>query len=126
MKKILISIIICLLLVGCGNSSEKQKVTIHNLPNTNRDQIATILESGNYVIVDVRNPDEYNESHIKGAVNIPVDAIDESVRLDKDKRILVYCKSGKRSSQAFNKLTELGYNVYDMGAMNDIDYLGIE
>ena len=126
MKKILISIIICLLLVGCGNSSPKQKVTIHNLPNINRDEIVTILESGNYTIVDVRNPDEYNESHIKGAVNIPVDAIDESVRLDKDKRVLVYCKSGKRSMQAFNKLTELGYNVYDMGAMKDIDYLDIE
>ena len=118
MKKILISIIICLLLVGCGNSSQKQKVTIHSLPNINRDEIVTIL--------DVRNPDEYNESHIKGAVNIPVDAIDESVRLDKDKRVLVYCKSGKRSMQAFNKLTELGYNVYDMGAMKDIDYLDIE
>ena len=74
------------------------------------------------VIVDVRTIDEYNELHIRGAICIPVDTIDESVRdylPDSDQLILVYCRSGNRSRQASAKLAALGYtNVYEFGGIN--------
>ncbi len=121
MKKILIVLSI-LLLVGCG-SQEKEPITVHSLQNNNIDSLAIIIESGNYIIVDVREKEEYDESHLKGAINIPYDTIDEKVDLDKTKKILVYCKSGKRSSIAYTTLTNLGYDVYDLGAYSNIDYL---
>ena len=49
------------------------------------------------------------------------DEIDEKVKLDKTKKIYVYCKSGKRSQIAYEKLKALGYEVKDLGAYNTID-----
>jgi len=119
MKRLLIIVLLVLLLVGCGK--EKGKVTVHSLPNVDIDEMAVIIESGNYIIVDVRTKEEYDESHIKGAINIPYDTIDENTDLDKTKKIMVYCKSGVRSNKAYNTLISLGYDAYDMGAFSDID-----
>ena len=105
MKKIFL-VIITILLVGCTNSKDKE--------------INEIIAGNNYIILDVRTPDEYNQSHIKDAINIPYDSIDENIELDKSKKIMVYCKSGKRSNIAYNTLTNLGYDVYDMGAFESI------
>ena len=121
MKKFLIILISLFLLVGCGNKYENRKPTIHTLENTNDGDMKAIFESGNYIIVDVRTPEEYDESHIKSAINIPYDAIDENINLDKSKTIMVYCKSGKRSAIAAETLIKLGYKVYDMGAYNSIN-----
>lgn len=79
------------------------------------------MKEKEYVIVDVRTKEEYNESHIKDAINIPYDEIDENIEIDKDKVIFVYCKSGNRSGIAYNTLKSLGYTVYDLGAFNNID-----
>ena len=111
MKKILCSLLIItmvILLVGC--SGEKEMSSLDK-----------ILKENNYIIVDVRTQEEYDTSHVKGAVNIPYDEIDENVELDKSKTILVYCKSGGRSSIAYNTLKELGYDVMDLGAFDSID-----
>ena len=75
----------------------------------------------NYEIIDVRTSSEYATGHVKGAINIPYDEIDENTKLDKNKTILVYCKSGKRSSIAFETLKKLGFKVYDLGAYETID-----
>ncbi len=107
MKKILI-ILTVLLIAGCGNKKETP---------TKLDQI---LETNNYQIVDVRTKEEYEEGHVKGAINIPYDTINENTKLDKNKTIMVYCKSGKRSAIAYNTLKELGYDVYDLGAYDSI------
>ena len=74
-----------------------------------------------YLILDVRTKEEYDESHVKDAVNIPYDLIDESTDIDKNFIIFVYCKSGKRADIAKEKLESLGYNVYNLGGINDID-----
>lgn len=69
-------------------------------------------------IVDVRTPEEYVVSHLKGAQNICVTSDDfkEKVKkLDKNKPVYLYCKSGGRSSRAAKKLKEMGFTkVYDM------------
>lgn len=80
-----------------------------------------IMQKTKHIILDVRTEEEYNEVHIAGAINIPVDEIDENINLDKNKLIFVYCRSGNRSSIASKKLEDLGYKTYDLGSIYDIE-----
>lgn len=75
------------------------------------------------VIVDVRTPAEYKDGHIKNAINVPLDEIDEmnqpKALPDKNAEILVYCHSGRRSKLASDKLVAQGYTgIYDFGGIN--------
>ncbi|MBF0926939.1 MAG: rhodanese-like domain-containing protein [Clostridiales bacterium] len=86
------------------------------------DDIVKIMnENKNYVIVDVRTPDEYKEGHIPNAINIPNETINETVYdklQDKNQLILIYCRSGSRSRQAAYKMQKLGYtNLVDFGGI---------
>lgn len=85
-----------------------------------------MMDQGNVSIVDVRTPQEYSEGHIPGAVNVPNEKIEktEPEQLkDKDAVLLVYCRSGRRSKEAADKLIELGYTqVYDFGGIIDWTY----
>lgn len=75
-----------------------------------------------YIILDVRTPDEYAEGHIPGAIcishdSIPTDDIPELP--DKDQLIMVYCRSGRRSKLAAEQLVAQGYtNVVEFGGIN--------
>lgn len=121
MKKIII-LLICILslsiITGCENSEVETKEIVGSV-NTMKD----VMEKNNYIILDVRTKEEYEEGHVKDSINIPYDEIDENVDLDKDKTIMVYCKSGKRSSIAYSTLKDLGYDVLDLGAY---DTIGLE
>ncbi|MBF0979041.1 MAG: rhodanese-like domain-containing protein [Clostridiales bacterium] len=86
------------------------------------DDIVKIMEENKeYVIVDVRTPDEYKEGHIPNAINIPNETINETVYnklKDKNQLILIYCRSGSRSRQAAYKMQKLGYtNLVDFGGI---------
>ncbi len=83
------------------------------------NNIQDIIKENNYIIVDVRTPEEYNEGHLKDALNIPVDEIEENI-FDKSKTIIVYCRSGNRSKTAYDSLTKMGYKAYDLGAYDKI------
>ena len=80
------------------------------------------LDDG-HVIIDVRRPEEYAAGHIPGAVLLPNESIGAekpSLLPDNDQIILVYCRSGRRSKQAADKLVALGYTrVYDFGGILD-------
>lgn len=108
-KIFLICFIILIILCGCNREEEKE------------ESLQEIIQEEKAILVDVRTKEEYEESHIKDAINIPYDEIDEKVKLDKTKKIYVYCKSGKRSQIAYEKLKALGYEVKDLGAYNTID-----
>ena len=76
------------------------------------------------LIVDVRTPEEYKESHLKNAINIPVDEIEtrfaDEVTSDKDQKVFVYCKSGVRAINAMETLKNLGYyKIYSIGGIQD-------
>lgn len=79
-----------------------------------------------YIILDVRTQQEYDESHIENAILIPYTEIleqAETILTDKNQKILVYCRSGKRSQIATKQLISLGYtNVYDFGGIIDWPY----
>jgi phage shock protein E len=76
-------------------------------------------------IIDVRTPEEFSSGHIEGAINIPVDQIGQGVQsikgLKKESPILVYCRSGRRSSMARVTLEQQGYkNILDGGGMETL------
>ena len=108
-KRKVLFICLIVLFILCGCEEEKEK--------TLRERI----EEEKAIIVDVRTKEEYEESHIKGAINIPYDEIDEDVELDKNKKIYVYCKSGTRSGIAYETLKDLGYEVENLGAYQTIN-----
>lgn len=61
-------------------------------------------------IVDVRDPEEFAEGHIPGAINCPLkDFALQSAMIDKKKKVVVYCNAGGRSYKAYRKLMRLGY-----------------
>lgn len=83
-------------------------------------------EREDYIILDVRTQEEFDEAHIDGAILIPdyeIAAKAESVLKDKDQLILVYCRSGRRSKNAADELVKLGYtNVKEFGGIIDWPY----
>ena len=80
----------------------------------------------NYIILDVRRPDEYAKGRIPGAINVPNEEIgtaEISKLPDKSQLILVYCRSGRRSKETAGKLAKLGYtNIVEFGGI--LDYKG--
>ncbi len=89
-----------------------------------QDEVVEMMEQNeNYVILDVRTVEEYEEGHIPNAICIPNETIgtEEIKELpDKNQLILVYCRSGNRSKQASEKLVALGYaNVFEFGGIID-------
>lgn len=121
MKRLLTIILVLIMLCGCANQKEDNNTAKGNDLVLNADKIQEIMSEGEYIIVDVRTEKEYNQSHIKEAINIPYDEIDENVELDKEKNIFVYCYSGGRSAIARKTLENLGYQVYDLGAFESIN-----
>jgi rhodanese-related sulfurtransferase len=76
----------------------------------------------NHLILDVRSEEEYITGHADGAILFPLDTINAqraaAVIPSLDTFLLVYCRSGRRSQQAVQLLTELGYsNAYDIGSL---------
>lgn len=78
------------------------------------------------LILDVRTEEEYAAGHIPDAVLIPHDEIADRAEeelTDKERLILVYCRSGNRSKAASETLAELGYtNIREFGGINTWPY----
>lgn len=86
-----------------------------------------IMDSGEeYILLDVRTKEEFDDAHIEGAILIPDFEIEERAETelpDKDALILVYCRSGRRSKNAASILAALGYtNVKEFGGINNWAY----
>ncbi|MCI8574896.1 MAG: rhodanese-like domain-containing protein [Bacilli bacterium] len=105
MKKVFIIFLCTFLFCGCETKAEYHK----------------LMEEFDYVIVDVRTSEEYLEEHVKDAINIPYDILEDNINISKEKMIFVYCYSGGRSKIAYETLTKMGYKVYDLGAISKID-----
>ncbi|WP_461204284.1 rhodanese-like domain-containing protein [Clostridium sp. DL1XJH146] len=85
-----------------------------------------LIDTQDVLIIDVRTQEEYEEGYIQGAILLTLDTIDtkaDEILKDKNKTILVYCRSGNRSKEASQKLIEMGYtNIYDFGGINTWEY----
>lgn len=109
-------ILISIFLVGCSSTNT---FSYEKIDSEKALEIMNNVDS--YQIIDVRSREEYGEGHIENAFNIPYDEINELIDIDKNTVLFVYCKSGTRSKIAAEKLLDLGYEVYDLGAYESID-----
>ena len=110
MKKILTCLLAALgLTTACGQQ---------NYENTAVTGFSELLESPNVVLLDVRTAAEYAEGHIEGAVNIDQGQSDFMAKakaaLSVDKKIAVYCRSGRRSANAAGRLAAEGYQCVNL------------
>lgn len=144
MKKILCInlLMICILFTACGNDSSigiiggadgPTKIAVSEkgeramYEQITQEEAKNIMDSGEeYILLDVREQDEFDEGHIPGAILIPYTKIDEKAEImfkDKDKLILVYCRSGRRSKIAAESLAAFGFtNVKEFGGIIDWPY----
>lgn len=132
MKKIVFALLFTLFLTSCTASSnandtakitesETQKITYRQISML---QAVNMMESErDYIILDVRTPEEFAEKRIPNAINVPNESIGEGEIPElpnKNQLILVYCRSGRRSKEAAEKLCKLGYtNVVEFGGIID-------
>ncbi len=78
------------------------------------DQAATALEHG-AVFIDVREPAEYVEGHLPGAVNLPMGQLmDRTSEIDPTRPVHVVCASGNRSSAMTDALTAAGFDAINV------------
>ena len=89
-----------------------------SINQVNSDELLDFIDINNAVLVDVRTNDEYNSGYIENSINIDYfsDDFSENVeKLDKNTTIVLYCRSGKRSSKSANKLSKLGFKeIYNL------------
>ena len=139
---IFLSVFICTILTACGVNksmgiiggadgptailvSEKGEKAMYQ--QITPEEAKKIMDSKeDFVILDVREADEFESGHISGAILIPYTEIflkAEEMIPDKNKQILVYCRSGRRSKIAAESLAKLGYtNIKEFGGINQWPY----
>ena len=110
MKKMLTLLLAALgLTTACGQD---------NYENTDVQGFSELVADTNVVVLDVRTAAEFTEGHIKGAVLIDQGQSDfvekAKATLPIDKKIAIYCRSGRRSANAAGKLAEVGYKCVNL------------
>ena len=88
-----------------------------NVPSISSKESMELLSDKNYEFLDVRTASEYASGHIPNSLHIPLQEIQGRIsELEniKDKNIIVYCRSGARSSMASKSLLKNGYNVLNL------------
>ena len=106
---------------GCAGTNNSQTNTYRQI--TMDEAVNMMAQETSYTILDVRRPDEFAAWHIPNAINVPNESIGTSdipELPDKDQLIMVYCRSGRRSKEASEKLVKLGYtNIVEFGGILD-------
>ena len=125
MKKLVFLFLAVMMLTACGQDKENDQGAVY--VNITAEEAKRIMDTEEgYIILDVREQDEYDAGHIPGAILIPYTQIAEKANEmlpDKEQLILVYCRSGRRSKIAAEALAELGYtNIKEFGGILDWPY----
>ena len=118
------ALVLVLCLTGCnaGISKESTTTVMTGYKQISQDEAKEMMaRDDGHIIVDVRRQDEYDAGHIPGAILIPNESIEKERPKelpDLDQIILVYCRSGRRSKEASEKLAKMGYtNIYEFGGI---------
>ena len=144
MRKLLCitSIMLCIFLTACGNDNDVSVIGEADGPTSiyvaekgekamyqqiTAEEAKNIMDSEEeYILLDVRVQEEFDEGLIAGATLLPYTEIEskaETILPYKDKQILVYCRSGRRSKIAAESLAKLGYtNIKEFGGIIDWPY----
>lgn len=111
---IIFGLTLTLFFIGCKDKSTAQEINVI----TPQEVYNAVFNTEGTQLVDVRTKEEFGEGHIKAAQNICVtdsDFKEKVAKLDKEKPVYVYCRSGKRSARAASILKEMGFKeIYDM------------
>ena len=109
MKKIITSLLAFLGLAACSQQAYE---------NMDVNAFASLITEQDVVLLDARTAEEYNDGHIQNAINIDVkqEGFFEEAKstLPADKTVAVYCRSGKRSTNAAGMLAKKGYKVVNL------------
>tara|TARA_B100000214_G_scaffold341065_1_gene287960 strand:- start:625 stop:993 length:369 start_codon:yes stop_codon:yes gene_type:complete len=112
MKKLMKIILLFLIIYGC-----------ESVPEISVSNGKTILNDEKYFFLDVRTLKEHEEKAIPNTICIPVQELSgriSELENQKGKKIVVYCRSGNRSSVATKILNENGFDAFNLvGGMND-------
>lgn len=112
MRNFFLTLTIISLLFNCNTTSNS------SFQDVNSDELELMMKKEDLILLDVRTPKEYSNGHLISAVNINYygDNFDKKIdKLDKSKPIVVYCKSGGRSSKSALKLVEKGFEqIYNL------------
>lgn len=110
-----------------GQKLEEEKLTYKSLSMA--EGIKLMSKDSDFILLDVRRPDEFTAGHIPGAIQLTNESMTKEntaeVLPDKAQKIYVYCRSGRRSKLASQKLVDWGYsNIVEIGGI--IDYDGVQ
>ena len=90
---------------------------LSNVPSISSEESQKVLSDNNYRFLDVRTDGEYSDGHIPNSIHIPLQDIQSrisEIEKIKDKKIIVYCRSGARSSMASKTLLKEGFDVSNL------------
>jgi rhodanese-related sulfurtransferase len=105
MKKIILGVLALCSALGCRAESR-------GFISVGEAEFAKAIEAEGVQIVDARTAGEYASGHIVGAINIDVNGEDfdtKTAKLDKERPVAVYCRSGRRSKIAAERIAALGF-----------------
>jgi rhodanese-related sulfurtransferase len=106
-------LLVSFVILSCNGQAAKNIKTIEA-----KDFAETMNTTQNPQILDVRTPEEFTQGHIDNAANVNWLGdrfVADAEKFDKTKPVFVYCKSGRRSKKATEKLQELGFkNIYEL------------
>jgi rhodanese-related sulfurtransferase len=99
-------LLLCIIFVAsCNEKKSSNEITQAEL-------VTRMADNSRPLIIDVRSVEEFQQSHVPGAINLPHDTfseLPEHLKLDKNDELVVYCESGKRAELVINTLEKQGY-----------------
>ena len=114
-------LILAISFAACGGGQETTKNTVQTAQTKQKAEVVNVqpeelkkalAEGEDVIVLDVRTPEEWNQGYIDGAQNIDIYSDDFTGRvqkLDKNKTVYVYCRSGHRSMNASKKMINMGF-----------------
>ena len=130
-KSIMAILLLTVCLTGCAPAAQtpqKETTTMAKYVMISPEEAKEMMDERNDILIlDVREDHEYKAGHVPGAKLLPLDSIAEdtaaAVIPAKDTTTLIYCRSGRRSKIAADKLAELGYtDLFEFGGIIDWPY----
>ncbi|TJY37379.1 rhodanese-like domain-containing protein [Pontimicrobium aquaticum] len=130
MKRLLF-VVIAIVALNYGCKEEKQPISSNTIELISPQEMQEISQMEDVQLIDVRTPKEYKEGYIEGFQNIDFfsDTFSQEIeKLDKSKPVIVYCRSGRRSSDCAKQLKEEGFvKIYDLeGGITKWEFEGYE
>lgn len=94
-------------LAACNGSTPEAR----GVPAAAEDMVVALAREPDALLLDVRTAAEFASGHVEGAVNVPLDEAARMVEVigRKDRPVILYCRSGRRSGQALDRLSAQGF-----------------